>query len=376
MLEQEINAKSEKRNEKLQETQVLIQQNIDTKYHTIKDCFDNNDHNDLTIIQNFQGIATDLEEFFRLSYDEPTYQISCITEYIIKGCRVRGFTEGQCNYVYYALDPPAFRKYKHLLDLSSVTTLEPHRKRKEDSTIRFNLFKQKINEAKKLIMEIGSMEREDHQDAMDEILDMQDDYTKLLESHNIPVTRLKQQDMYESGKDESKDKVTYPSTLPAKTNLSIACENHGKAWLKVAKIVEIEGIIDPESGLTMLTDEDINRMAEAIDVYTELLDPVLDRKWRMDHLHWYEIITIANKWFKHTGATASKQKTFDGMYRSITREHVGARKENMPPFFNKVVGYSPHFYLFFSLFMNKVRLPRGAKFSIKLSPKLSEQSMR
>ena len=376
MLEQEINAKSEKRNEKLQESQLLIQESIDKKYYEIKDCFDRLDHNDLTIIQTFQSIAADLEEFFRLSYDDPSFQISCICEYIIKACRTRGFTENQCDYVYDAFDPPQYRKYKRLLDLSSVTSTENSRKRKEDSLLRFNLFKKKINEAKKLIVEIGSMEREDHQEAMDLALDLVDDYNKLLELHNIPIARLKQQDLYESGKDDSKNQIRYPPTLPAKTNLSKACEDHGKAWLKVAKIVENEGVIDPESGFTMLTDDDINRMAEAIEVYTELLDPVLDRKWRMDHLHWYEIITIANKWFKHTGATASKQKTFDGLYRSITREHVGARKENMPPFFNKVVALSPHFFLFFSLFMNKVRLPRGAKFSINLSPKLSEQSMR
>jgi len=370
----------EKRNEKIQETQKFIQESIDKKYHVIKDCFDNNDKNDKTIITNFQGIATDLEEYFRLSYDDPAYQITMICEYIVKACKTRGFTDGQINYVYTALEPPQFHKYKRIIDVSSSHSLDSHRKRKEDSSVLFNLYRKKLTEAKAIAMKIGSMERDDHQDAMDLALDFVDDYTKELEANKIPVTRLKQHDMYESGKDESKDRITYPETIPAITELVHALNRYWQRWKKVAEIVEKEGIHkklkDSEQLIEMISDEEIRKMAKAFDTVSELLDPPLDRKWRMDHLHWFKIVNIASEWFKHTGSTASKVQDFYGRWRSITREHVGARKDNMPKFFDKYVEMLPHYFLFFSIWMTKVRIRQGAEFSTDLSPKLSEQSMR
>lgn len=364
------------RTEKLRESQKLIQEGIDQRYFTIKKCFDDNDLNDKTIIQNFQQIAVELEEYFRLSYDEPTFLISCITEYIIKACKTRGFTDRQCRYVYDAFEPPQFAKYKRLLDLSTSQSLQQGRKRKEDSTIRSNLFKKKIDEAYNLISDIGILERDDHQDCWEFGMDAINDYQKGMETANIPIAASKQQDMYESGKDESKDKVTYPETIPAETELSKELILYGETWIKAGKIVEKEGIIKKTTGEQMITDEEIRKIAEAFRTVRELLFPVLDRKWRMDHLHWFQIIKVADEWFKHTGATASKVQDFYGRWRSITREHVGARKENMKPFFDKYMQMTPHYFLFFSLWMSKIRIKQGAEFSTDLSPKLSEQSMR
>ena len=364
------------RSEKLRESQKLIQENIDHRYFTIKKCFDENDLNDKTIIQNFQQIAVELEEYFRLSYDEPTFHISCITEYIIKACKARGFTDRQCRYVYDAFEPLQFAKYKRLLDLSTSQSLQQGRKRKEDSTIRSNLFKKKIKEAYALISDIGIIERDDHQDCWEFGMDAINDYQKGLETSNIPIASNKQQDMYESGKDESKDKVTYPETIPAETELSKELILYGETWIKAGKIVENEGIIKKTTGEQMISDEEIRKIAEAFRTVRELLFPVLDRKWRMDHLHWFNIIKIADEWFKHTGSTASKVQDFYGRWRSITREHVGARKENMKPFFDKYIEMTPHYFLFFSLWMSKIRIKQGAEFSTDLSPKLSEQSMR
>jgi hypothetical protein len=229
-------------------------------------------------------------------------------------------------------------------------------------------------------MKIGSMERDDHQDAMDLALDFVDDYTKELESHKIPVTRLKQHDMYESGKDESKERITYPETIPAVTELVNALNRYWQRWKKVAEIVEKEGIQkkmkDSDDLIEMISDDEISKMAKAFDTVSELLDPPLDRKWRMDHLHWFKIVNIASEWFKHTGSTASKVQDFYGRWRSITREHVGARKDNMPKYFDKYVEMLPHYFLFFSIWMTKIRIRQGAEFSTDLSPKLSEQSMR
>jgi len=366
----------QQRTEKLHESQKIIQENIDKKYHTIKQCFDDNDLNDKTILQNFQQIAIELEEYFRLSEPEPDYHISCICEYIIRACKVRGFNQNQWEYVYDALEPSQFSKYKRVLDLSSSQSLDSSRKRKEDSSVRFTLLRKHLMDAKKLAIQIGTMERDDHQDAMDVLLDFVDDYTKALEKHNIPVTRLKQQDMYESGKDESKNKVTYPETKPARTRLSEAIKHQAEVLLKVAKIVENEGEFHLGTGTRMLSEDETNKIADAWNTVTELFEPVLDRKWRMDHLHWFNIIKVADEWFKHTGATASKVQDYYGRWRSITREHVGARKENMPPYFNKVIEMMPHYFLFFTLWMSNVRIKQGAEFSTDLGPKLSEQSMR
>lgn len=377
MQEQEKTAQlTERHKEKLQEAQKIIQENIDQKYHTIKRCFDENDLNDKTIIQNFQQIAIELEEYFRLSYDNPEFQISCITEYIIRACKTRGFNYWQCEYVYHAFSPPQFSKYKRKLDLSSMQSLESSRKRKEDSTLRFDLFKKKMKEAYALVEEIGILERDDHQECWELSMDMVDLYEKKLEEHNIPITKSKQQDVYESGKDSTKSKITYPPTIPAKTQLVEALKRYWQTWKKVTEIVEQEGEEHFETHEIMVPEEETRKIAEAFDTVSDLLDPVLDKKWRMDHLHWFKIIGVATEWFKHTGSTASKVQDFYGRWRSITREHVGARKENMPPFFDKVVEMVPHYFLFLSIWMSKVRIRQGASFSTDLGPKLSEQSMR
>lgn len=373
MLEEQ---KTEKRTEKLHESQKLIQEGIDQKYLIIKKCFDENDLNDKTIIQNFQQIAAELEEYFRLSYENPEFHVSMICEYVIKACRTRGFTEGQINYAYTAFSPQQYQKYKRLLDLSTSQSLSTDRKRKEDSTIRFNLFKRKMKEAYDLVNEIGIVERDDHQEVWETAMDLVNTYQKKLEDCNIPIANNKQHDVYESGNDDSKKKITYPETKPARTILVEAIERYSKIWAKVAKIVENEGEFHLGTGTKMLEDDQVRKIAESFDTVSEMLDPVLDRKWRMDHLHWFNIIKIAEEWFKHTGSTASKVQDFYGRWRSITREHVGARKENMPPFFNKVVEMVPHYFLFFTLWMSNVRIKQGAEFSTDLGPKLSEQSMR
>lgn len=372
----ETEQKTEKRNEKLLADQLTIQENIDKKYALIGKCFEDNDLNDKTVIQTIQQIASEYEEYFRLGNENPEFQISCILEYIVKAFRTRNFSDAKCRYVYEALDPPQFQKYKRLLDLSSAQSLSSLRKRKEDSSIRFTLLRKHLSEARKLVIDIGSLERDDHQEAMDEMLDLVDDYTKSLEKANIPIARLKQHDIYEPPKDESKQKITYPETTPARTLLVEAIERYSKAWGKVAKIVEKEGQIHKATQQLMITDKEIRKIAEAFDTVSEMLDPVLDRKWRMDHLHWFKIISVAEQWFKHTGSTASKVQDFYGRWRSITREHVGARKENMPPYFNKVVEMVPHYFLFFTIWMASVRIKQGAEFSTDLGPKLSEQSMR
>jgi hypothetical protein len=370
------NTEPNKRDDKLHETQKIIQEGIDKKYYQIKKCFDENDLNDKTIIQTFQNIAADLEEYFRISYDNPALQISMICEYMIKACKARGFTQNQYEYVYDALSAPQYQKYKRHLDLSSLHSLTPSRKRKEDSSARFELFKKHMKKAYELINEIGVIERDDHQEAWEVAMDLVNTYQKKLEESKIPIAKSTQQDFYESGSDESKKRVTYPETKPARTVLVEAIERYSKIWQKVAKIVEDEGEFHLGTGTKMLEDEQIRKIAAGFDTVSELLDPVLDRKWRMDHLHWFNIINVANEWFKHTGATASKVQDFYGRWRSITREHVGARKDNMPPFFNKVIEMMPHYFLFFSVWMSNVRIKQGAEFSIDLGPKLSEQSMR
>jgi hypothetical protein len=365
-----------KRSEKLQEAQKLIQENIDRRYLHIKRCFDENDLNDKTIIQNFQQIASELEEYFRLSYEDPQYQISMIVEYIVKACRTRGFTEGQINYVYVAFSPIQYQKYKRILDLSTSHSLSHDRKRKEDSSIRFSLFKKKMKEAYALIDEVGALERDEHQKCWEISMDYVNDYQQKLESKNIPIAQATQQDVYDQPKDESKEKITYPDTKPARTILVEAIERYSKIWAKVAEIVKNEGQFHLGTNTQMLTDDQIKKIAQGFDTVSELLDPVLDKKWRMDHLHWFNIIKVADEWFKHTGSTASKVQDFYGRWRSITREHVGARKENMPPFFDKVVQMLPHYWLFFTIWMSNVRIKQGAEFSTDLGPKLSEQSMR
>jgi len=364
------------RTKQQQDAIIQLQTTIDQDYHTIFDIVNSNDRNDLTIITTVQRIGRTLEEIFRLQHDDPKFAISCITEYIIRGCRTRGFSESQCRYVYEAFTPPEYDKYKRFIDHSTSQSLSKLSDHKEDSTLRLSLFKYYIKEAYKQIMPVGALERTDHQDAAEIALDEYDEYEKQLHQHKISLVKKKQEDPFGEDEDTDEDQIRYGPTRPAKTILSDACIRHGEMWLKAGKSIENDGLVDPESGIQMITDDDMIPIAKSIDMHSWLLDSIVDRKWRLGPMQWANVIIKARDWFKHTASTASRIQDFMGFYRCVTREHIGSRMQNMPEMFKKFVTMEPHYYQLLTVWMPKVRLPREARFSNRLSNKLSESSLR
>jgi len=226
-------------------------------------------------------------------------------------------------------------------------------------------------------MPVGSLERTDHQDAAEIALDKYDDYEKALQANKISLVKRKQEDIFnDDDEDKKKNQIKYGPTTPAKTILSEACIRHGKKWILAGESIEDDGLIDPESGVTMIREADMIPIAQSIEMHSWLLDSIVDRKWRLGPMQWADVIIKANSWFKHTASTASKVKDFLGFYRAVTREHIGSRMANMPELFKKFVSTEPHYYQLLTVWMPKVRLPREARFSNKLSSKLSESSLR
>ena len=364
-----------------------LQTSIDQGYHILFEAISSHDRNDLTIIKTVQQIARNFEEIFRLQYEQADLAISCICEYIIKGCRARSFTDSQCRYIYEAFSPVEFAKYKRVIDHSTSQSLSRLRDRKEDSSIRYALFKYHILEAFQVISPVGSLEREHHQDAAEYILDKYNDYETALHENKISLIKKRQEDFFNEpdantqGTDDGSGnnpggQIKYGPTKPAKTILSEACIKHGKKWILAGQSIEDDGLVDPESGITMIKEEDMIPIAQSIEMHSWLLDSIVDRKWRLGPMQWADVIIKARDWFKHTASTASRIKDFLGFYRCVTREHIGSRMQTMPELFKKYVELEPHYYQLLTIWMPKVRLPREARFSNKLSPKLSESSLR
>jgi len=349
-----------------------LKSNCERYRKTIYDCLLINEQNDVTIIKTIQNWAKDLEELFMLHNQE--WYIPNIASEIIASLKTVGVSYYQCRYVHDALEPFG-DKYVRSLDHSSITsggTPPDHIEHYYRSNAN------RFYEAFKLLKSYHPTKffREDAQKLGEIAIDVKEHIVKSAEEHKIAVCEPTADD-FEGVDDKFQEHITYTETIPEHTQLSDAIRRHGESWLKVADVVVEEGVKyveDPSK--SFLSEIDIKKTAESFDYMTSLNDPTLDRKWRFDWPKWFSVSRHATAWFKHSASTTFTTKDFKGIYRNLTREQIGARKESALKKAEDLIKLLPHYFLFSAIWYEKVRRPRGADFSTRLSPKLSDRSIK
>ena len=365
-----VSSSSSEDNKRIRDHQ--LKSNCELYKKTIYDCCVQNEQNDITIIKCIQNWAKDLEELFML-HDQAWF-IPNIAAEIIASLKTIGVPESRFIYVYDALEVFG-DKYVTSIDHSSIQSLGNPSKHIEhlyrtNASRYYNAIKVlKTFNPKQLF-------REDAQKIGELSIDVKEHIVKSAEEHKIAVCEPTADD-FEGVDDKFQEHITYTETIPEHTQLSDAIRRHGESWLKVADVVVEEGVKyveDPSK--SFLSEIDIKKTAESFDYMTSLNDPTLDRKWRFDWPKWFSVSRHATAWFKHSASTTFTTKDFKGIYRNLTREQIGARKESALKKAEDLIKLLPHYFLFSAIWYEKVRRPRGADFSTRLSPKLSDRSIK
>jgi hypothetical protein len=349
-----------------------LKSNCEGYRKTIYDCCMLNEQNDITIMKAIQNWARDLEELFML-HDQAWY-IPHIAAEIIASLKTVGLTNKHFNYVHEALSVFGDKYVQHI-DHSSVRS-ESKLSNHLEHYYRSNA--NRFYEAFKLLKSYNPAQffREDAQKIGELSIDVKEHIVKAAEHHKIPICEPTSDD-FEGVEDKFQEHITYTETIPEHTQLSDSIRRHGESWLKVADVVVEEGkryVEDPSK--SFLSEIDIKKTAESFDYMTSLNDPTLDRKWRFDWPKWFAVSRHANAWFKHSASTTFTTMDFKGIYRNLTREQIGARKESALRKAEELIKLLPHYFLFSSIWYEQVRRPRGADFSTRLSPKLSDRSIK
>lgn len=359
---------SEESNKQIRDKQ--LKSNCEGYKKQIYDCCVVNEQNDITILKAIQNWAKDLEELFMLH--DQAWLISTIASEIVASLKTIGVPVYQLKYVYDALS--AFGdKYCSRINHSNIGI--QYTKHQEDF---YRTNAARFYDAFKLLRQYQPNQffREDAQKIGEESLEVSDYIIKLAEQHKIAVCAPTSDD-FAGIEDKFQEHITYTQTIPEHTQLSDSIRKHGESWLKVADIVVEEGIKyveDPSK--SFLSELDIKKTAESFDYMTSLNDPTLDRKWRFDWPGWFKVSRHATTWFKHSACRKFKTMDYKGIYRSLTREQVGARKESALKMAEDLIKLLPHYFLFSTIWFEQVRRPRGADFSTRLSPKLSDRSIK
>lgn len=337
-------------------------------YHLLQ----NIDSNETLIANHIRNWAKDLEELFMLH--DQAWAINTIANVIIKSMKTAGIPDSKFTYVHKAL---AVYKGKYIrnIDHSSIQSKEQSSNQQEHF-----IYKSKAKEYYDALAILANFEptevlREDAQNIAEKAITTKERIIEINEMYKIATCEPTSDD-FEGIEDKFQEKVEYRQTIPAKTELSEQMIGWGEDLIEVGKIIENEGIIDPETNQQMLSEYEIKMMAESIKLERFLLKPTQDRKWRSDWLGWMEIVQDAVEWFKHSASTNNKRRSFKGFYRTLTREQIGARKEPALKLAKKIYQLTPWKLYFSGIWWRKVRVPSGADFSIRLAPKLSDRSIK
>lgn len=325
------------------------------------------------IIEN----AKILEERFILHGQQ--WIIDEIAAIIYRDLRVRGIPDSKANNVFHCLAEFG-DKYMKKKDHSTITDLSEtdnaSKKRLEDF---YKSNSKLFIDALKLFRDHydpGVLTREDAQTIADEIIDMMEKVIQSNEEHKIALCKPKQDDFH-GAEDKFTEQISYPKTIrEAHSYLAGCMDVLADRTKKAAEIVREEGVLDPDTNEHMLTLDEYYKAGESFIFMASFYDSTLDRKWRIDLYDWFQVSRHAKTWFKHSAATAFKTESLRGLYRSLTREHIGARIPWSLKQAEKAYQLLPNFWYFHLSFFEKIRRRRGADFSIDLSPKLSDKALK
>ncbi len=319
----------------------------------------------LSIKDEIRQAAFAWEEIFKLHNQE--WMITYVGRTIVRDLKVRGFPESKYKYVYKALNEYQDRFVKGL-DHSSVTSVDSYTK---DTELFYHTHSQKYYESIAVLQELKKehhlVPRRDLQVLIPELMDIFDDNEKLAKKEGIPIV-TNTQHSFDGGPEKYADPIRIQKPIPRVPEILTEELN---IWMKIFLPALLKKYTDYP-----ITDRELEKsMAAGWAALRHAHDPSTDDKYRKSYYDWITIVQFADESFKHHAASKFKTKTFKNHWRKLTREQIGARQKTIPAwtrwFFEKIPGFMEEI-----AWSRADREPRLSDFSIDLSPKLSDRSIR
>ena len=334
-------------------------------YHEAVEAAVASNQKDTLVKHAIQRAAMALEEIYQLHGQH--WMIQEIGSIIIKDLKTRGFPDNKYMYVYKALHVYDDRFVKPV-EHSSIQSLTQVSKQQE-LFYRTNAqrYYEAIDTIKELKNDYDNLTRRDIQTIVPFILDVYDENEKLCLQKAILIQKSRQ-DGFDGGPEKYQDAIRINKGVPRVPETM--AEELG-IWINSFL----------PALLTKFTEypiEDVKlekRMAEGWAALRLSHSPTIDDKYRKSYYDWITIVQFADESFKHHAASKFKTQDFSGHWRKLTREQIGARQKSMKDwckwFFEKIPGFMEEI-----AWTRNYRDPLLADFSTKLSPKLSDRSIR
>jgi hypothetical protein len=313
---------------------------------------------------SIQKAAIALEEIYRLHGQE--WMLQEIGSIIVKDLKLRGFPESKYKYVYKAIRVYEDRFVKGI-DHSSIQSVTSVTKLQEQF-YRTNAkqYYEAFEVLKHLPDDYNNLLRKDIQTLVPQFLDYFEDNEKLCKKIGIPVPNTMQHG-FDGGPEQYSDKMQIQKPIP---KLPESMADEIGIWIKSFLPALLKKLT--EYPLTQTQDK---RMAAGWCALRHMHDPACDDKYREHWPGWIQIVQFADQSFKHHAASHFKTQDFRGNWRKLTREQIGARQRSIPAwckwFFDNVPGFLEEVAWF-----RDGKKPYTSGFSIDLSPKLSDRSIR
>lgn len=334
-------------------------------YHEAMDAATFSHSSDESVKKAIQKAAFSLEEIFLLHGQK--WMVQEIGSIIVRDLKSRGFPEAKFKYVYRALsiyDTRFVRSMDHssLRSVSEVTKLQELYYK--TNAVRYY---EALETLKGLKYDYDNLLTRDIQTIVPKLLDEYDDNEKECKRRIILFEKNKQEG-FDGGPEKYADRIQIekPTPKPPKCmteEINIWITTFLPALLK--KFTDYP-ITNP------LIDQ---RMAAGWAAVRHAHDPSTDDKYRKSYYDWIQIVSFADESFKHHAASHFKTLDFKGRWRKLTREQIGARQKTIPNwckwFFETIPGFMEEI-----AWCRENHEPRLSGFSIDLSPKLSDRSIR
>jgi len=334
-------------------------------YHEAVDSATASNERNILLKHAIQKAAMALEEIFQLHGQK--WMAQEIGSIIIRDLKTRGFPESKYLYVYEALHVYDDRFVKPV-EHSTSQSLSPLSKQQE-LFYRTNAqrYYRAIDVIKGLKYDYDNLMRRDIQTIVPFLLDIFDENEKICKAKAILIEKNRQEG-FDGGPEKYQDPIRINKGIP-KVPEKMA-EELG-IWINSF----LPSLLKKFTDYPILDTKLEKRMAEGWAVLRLSHSPTIDDKYRKSYYDWITIVQFADSSFKHHAASKFKTEDCSGKWRKLTREQIGARQKSMKDwckwFFETIPGFMEEI-----AWTRIYRDPLLADFSTKLSPKLSDRSIR